>query len=382
MHLSLLVLLLLFPIILPSLCARAEKRVYAPRIVNGKEELRKDVTEWQAAFFKGRSIRCGGSLISHNKVLTAAHCAIKPFDRSLTLRIGATGPNDGDEYPILSIRDYEGYRRTPGPRDDPMNDLKVVDFANDDVRLAEKAVILNDNSLFPPDENSPDTRSVKLTVSGYGRLSSQGDIANHLRSVDVPIVPYISCKERYLHTNRTGHICAGSTGADSCQGDSGSGLWRREVVNISSGGVLRLEEKTVLYGIVSYGYGCASRYSPGVYTRVTGYYNWIERSILTPPTPFSAQQENKPLSGGKKWVYIGLFASGLFVLAVIVATMLVCYFSGRKAQRTRSDKKSKPARVPGGAKDCESNTCDGNSSTLTPSGEEVHWPEPSTTNSD
>ena len=55
-------------------------------------------------------------------------------------------------------------------------------------------------------------------------------------------------------------ICAGKAGKDSCQGDSG-------------GPMVDSEGKQV--GIVSWGYGCADEGYPGVYTRVSHYYDWI-----------------------------------------------------------------------------------------------------------
>ena len=51
------------------------------------------------------------------------------------------------------------------------------------------------------------------------------------------------------------NICAADDGKDSCQGDSGGPLVALE------------NNRYALIGVVSYGYGCASRY-PGVYTRV------------------------------------------------------------------------------------------------------------------
>lgn len=59
-------------------------------------------------------------------------------------------------------------------------------------------------------------------------------------------------------------LCAGipGGGVDTCQGDSGgplmyhSDLWQ-------------------VVGIVSWGHGCGGPSTPGVYTKVTAYLNWI-----------------------------------------------------------------------------------------------------------
>ena len=64
-------------------------------------------------------------------------------------------------------------------------------------------------------------------------------------------------------------VCAGfiEGGIDSCQGDSGGPL----VVPRSS-----TDATAIIYGVVSWGDGCAHPYAPGLYSRVANYLDWIQ----------------------------------------------------------------------------------------------------------
>ena len=62
------------------------------------------------------------------------------------------------------------------------------------------------------------------------------------------------------------NMCAGDlTGSfDTCQGDSGGPL------------TCHVDDHWTLIGIVSWGIGCAGRNTPGAYTRVVEFLDWIE----------------------------------------------------------------------------------------------------------
>ena len=59
-------------------------------------------------------------------------------------------------------------------------------------------------------------------------------------------------------------ICAGGADKDACQGDSGGPL----VCSDDSG-------NSYVFGIVSWGIGCATEGIPGVYTNVAAFNGWI-----------------------------------------------------------------------------------------------------------
>ncbi|KAJ0174983.1 hypothetical protein K1T71_009124 [Dendrolimus kikuchii] len=68
-------------------------------------------------------------------------------------------------------------------------------------------------------------------------------------------------------------LCAGklSGGSDVCQGDSGGPLQVKIQLPIKTQGSMH----TIL-GLISAGIGCAKPNTPGVYTRVTSFIDWIE----------------------------------------------------------------------------------------------------------
>ena len=88
--------------------------------------------------------------------------------------------------------------------------------------------------------------------------------------VDVPIVSDGTCKLEYPFSIADSMICAGETGKDSCQGDSGGPLYCYK------------DGAGYLGGIVSWGRGCAGLFSPGVYTEVSYFVDWIEANAAQP----------------------------------------------------------------------------------------------------
>ena len=66
-------------------------------------------------------------------------------------------------------------------------------------------------------------------------------------------------------------MCVGwlEGGKDGCQGDSGGPLICQDGDN-----------QPVLHGVTSWGFGCGTKNSPGVWTKVSSYVPWIQSLMM------------------------------------------------------------------------------------------------------
>jgi secreted trypsin-like serine protease len=211
---------------------------------------------------------CGGSLIAKNVVLTAAHCVVN-MDRRIQVSMGYHHVSEHRKDTLVNVeavKVHELYDESKSLQ----NDIALLILADYDNQVFDKQVVpipMSKDLLKPEHVGS-------ATVIGYGNASSVGNLfVDHLQEVTVPVIPAPLCKtaEGYGEINDS-QICAGSLsgGIDSCQGDSGGPLV-----------IKNAEGKEELVGVVSWGFGCAQKTAPGVYTRVASYSEWIRRHSET-----------------------------------------------------------------------------------------------------
>ncbi|KPC84422.1 S1 family peptidase [Streptomyces sp. NRRL S-4] len=205
---------------------------------------------------------CGGVAIAPAKVLTAAHC----------LREDVLG-TDVQEVRDLRIIAGRDELSGPGGQEIPVRSAWVNPSYDPGTNAGDLAVLTLDRAL-PKSSVIPMAGAgsaayapgTPATVYGWGDTTGYGAYASGLRAAAVRVLPDSDCTKAYPGGTRGAYdassmLCAGHTagGRDACQGDSGGPLVARGR----------------LVGLVSWGSGCGSPGSPGVYTRVSAAIRWM-----------------------------------------------------------------------------------------------------------
>ncbi|KAL7860821.1 hypothetical protein AOLI_G00171700 [Acnodon oligacanthus] len=244
------------------------------RIVGGTEA-RDGSWPWQVDIQLGASGHvCGGSLISRDWVLSAAHCFPKPSDvSSYRLYMGRYQLNGYNQFEMSSsvsrVVVPDGYSTPQEGRDIALVQLRTPVSWTDRIQ-----------PVCLPDSDLQFYSGTLCHVTGWGDIQEGVPLSGigTLREVEVPIIDQASCNSMYsLQSSSSDRvdilsdmICAGykEGGKDSCQGDSGGPL----VCLIGNGTWIQA-------GIVSFGLGCAQQNRPGVYAKVSSFAGLIRSTV-------------------------------------------------------------------------------------------------------
>ena len=217
---------------------------------------------------------CGASVISHEFLLTAAHC----FDHHRAAygqmepsRIYAylnefdtTQPDESAIVTAAQVILHSHYSNLDASAR-PLNDVAVVKLSSP-LNFAELGVgsICLDASHIGS--------GIAMTIAGWGK-KAEGDTHMNTQLYKSTSEVTLSNAQCIQDTNYSENdigsdaICASGTGAegleDACQGDSGGPMFHKK------------NGKFAQTGVVSWGRGCARKDYPGVYARLSMFADWV-----------------------------------------------------------------------------------------------------------
>lgn len=207
------------------------------------------------------AIRCAGTLIARDVVLTARHCYYNQSDpRSVNETFVVTLSEhdlvdfyDNDSpYGVSDIAGHSMY-------DESSNNYDFLLLKLDRLADSSQILMLNDGLNDFMDEGT------SLSVMGWGQESEFDNSGSEvLRETQVNVADIDECHKIYGDISKDAVVCAYEEYTDACQGDSGGPLVYRQTINGSNA--------DVQIGVVSKGIGCARLGIPGVYANVAHVY--------------------------------------------------------------------------------------------------------------
>ncbi|XP_020779873.1 chymotrypsin-like protease CTRL-1 isoform X2 [Boleophthalmus pectinirostris] len=216
---------------------------------------------WQVSMHYKETHICGGTVISTQWVLTAAHCILSTSGSDYRLYFGKETQSGSNPHEVnrsvSQIIVHPDYNSTTFQNDIALMKLSNPITYTDYIR---PVCLAANSSLF--------YNNTKCWATGWGRLSKDEPLVGYdrLQEVQIPVIRnnLCSCYYSYVQdSNITSNmLCAGELGKGVCQGDSGGPLQCKQ------------GSQFIQAGLASFGIPCALGI-PEVFTRISEFQSWI-----------------------------------------------------------------------------------------------------------
>ncbi|KAK3509232.1 hypothetical protein QTP70_025598, partial [Hemibagrus guttatus] len=221
---------------------------------------------WQASLhFKGSHV-CGGSVVSQDFIVSAAHCfpSDLPTGQMAVQWLVYLGVESQYMLPpphhVADIIIHESYN--PNTHDNDIALLKLTQPINFTSTVKPVCLPVYDQVI---------TADTQCWTTGFGATQEGEAIgSSQLLEVAVNIIDMAVCNNAYKGLISNSMLCAGDMNGnrDTCQGDSGGPLVCQEK-----------DGRWYLYGVTSWGSGCGRQNSPGIYSSVHSLLSWIHSNM-------------------------------------------------------------------------------------------------------
>jgi len=240
-------------------------------IVGGKESIPYS-WPWQVVMFKGDEPWCGGTVISNQWIMTAAHC-IEDREKPFTVKLGVFNKYKNDEpgEVVSVVSDIVPH---------PNFNFSASCCAPYDIALLklEKPVEYTDHITpicLPNAEDKDAKAGTEAILTGWGLTRAFGEGSQQLRQVTLPVVSPEICEAASEQFEKDDMVCFGLKEGNkgACHGDSGgpavyqkpgdNGRWTQ--IGITSWGTMFCSER----GAMPY----------SMYAKVSAYLDFIKTHV-------------------------------------------------------------------------------------------------------